>query len=62
MKFRICSHDVEVYIRGYADDLEILEDYWEEQIKQFICDGYIQGEFAILDSKGFEDYLCWSIT
>lgn len=61
MTFDICSHRVSCYLRGKDEDLENLNETWEEQIKQFICEGYKSGEFAILDDKEEEDFLCWSI-
>jgi len=61
MRFKICCHNIKCHIRGYADDLDSLEESWEEQIKEFLCKGYCEGEFAILDEKGNEEFLCWRI-
>lgn len=61
MMFKICGHNVDCYIGGYSDDLEILEETWEEQIKNFICEGYIEGQFEIIEGEVNTEYLNWSI-
>lgn len=61
MTFKICAHNVECNISGYSDDLEILEESWEEQIKNFICEGYTSGQFAIIEGQNNEEFLNWSI-